>query len=493
MVLFFNLKCWESVFPILSNLARSLEDRGISTHTIVCPSGWKCDALRPVNPDPPNCAWGRERLEGCIEREQLSHSFGHEYCDAFNRQRYEYIAETLAKEPRPCYEGIVLDEVIKASLARYLRAVYDPSKAAHRNARLEFIKDALCWIEAANRILDHWQPTAIVIWGGTFYAERIAGMLARSRGIRVIAVENTAFGDRIYVDKAGVTGNRHSAAHNWHWLEARALTPLEKQRLYDYLSGVHKGVASWVAQPSAISRKEICEYLGIAPEKRLALLIGQVAVDSVVMMDSPIFPDMRDFITTTAEILAHYPDYHLVVRLHPVEAQWQDNMTLKRLEGWQPPANCSIVHSQQLNTYALMRESELGITLCSQAGLEMLSMGKPVVVAGKAFYAGKGLTHDVPSAAVYPAVLAEALREPQFTEAQREGVEKLLYHMIFEQLVPFNRDTLSVTPQAADALVNHGAFKGLWQEPKEEKSAPPAYIPPAVPLELPAFAEIAAG
>jgi hypothetical protein len=99
----------------------------------------------------------------------------------------------------------------------------------------------------------------------------------------------------------------------------------------------------------------------------------------------------------------------------------------------------------------------------------------------------------VPSAAVYPAVLAEALREPQFTEAQREGVEKLLYHMIFEQLVPFNRDTLSVTPQAADALVNHGAFKGLWQEPKEEKSAPPAYIPPAVPLELPAFAEIAAG
>ena len=461
MILFFNLKCWESVFPVMANLARSVEQRGAETHQVICAPGWKCDALRPVKPDPPNCPWGREKLEGGLRELGLPYTSADEYCDPDARLRCSRIAAVLAREPRPAYDGILLDEMIKASLARYLRTLYDPAELAHQAARLEFISDALCWLEAVRRILDHWQPQAIVVWGGTFYAERIAAVLARRRGVRVIAVENTAFRDRIYVDTAGVTGNRHSAAHNWHWLEARALTPIERQRLRDYLGTVHAGGASWVPQAARANREAICDFLGVEPEKRLALLIGQVAVDSVVLLDSPVFPDMRDFIVTTAGIVSRYPDYHLVVRLHPAEEMWHDNLTLRRLQGWEAPANCSIVHSRQLNTYDLMRESELGITMCSQAGLEMLSMGRPVVSAGRAFYSGKGLTYDVPSRAAYAAVLDDALRDPRLADEQREGVDKLLYHMIFEHLVPFDRESLAVTPEAADVLVSRGAFGGL--------------------------------
>jgi len=461
VVLFLNLKCWESVAPVIWNLARTVEERGIATHHIICAPGWKCDALRPVKPDPPNCPWGRERLEAGLQAQGLAYSCASQYSAEDGRRRCECIAGALAQEAQPSYDGIALDEIIKASLARYLRCLYDPSQPRHQAARLEFIADALCYLEAFRRALDHWQPQAIVIWGGMFYAERIAAMLARRRGIRVIAIENTAFHDRIYLDTAGVTGNRHTAAHCWHWLEARALTPLERQRLRDYLSRVHSGAASWVPQARTAGRDEICDSLGIERNRRLALLIGQVAVDSVVLLDSPTFHDMAEFIITTAEMVARHPEYHLIVRLHPAEAMWHDNLTLRRLEGWNAPPNCSIVHSQQLNTYDLMRESEVGITLCSQAGLEMLSMGKPVVTAGRAFYAGKGLTHDVPSRAAYPAVLEQALRSPRLTEDQRAGVEKLLYHLLFEYLVPFDRETLSVTPQAADHLVSAGPLRDL--------------------------------
>lgn len=461
MVLFFNLKCWESVSPIMANLARTVEERGVATHHIICPPGWKCDALRPVKPDPPNCPWGRDRLEGGLREGGISYSSAEEYCDPDLRRRAGRIAAVLAREPRPAYDGILLDEAIKASLARYLRCLYDPAQLVHQAARLEFIHDALCWMETLERILDHWQPQAIVIWGGAFYAERIAALLARRRGLRVIAVENTAFRDRIYVDAAGVTGNRHAAAHCWHWLEGRALTPVERQRLHSYLSRVHEGRASWVPQAPAAGRAQICDFLGIESDRRLVLLMGQVAVDSVVLLDSPIFPDLRDFIITTAELMASHRRHHLVVRLHPAEEMWHDNLTLQRLGGWEPPANCSLVHSRQLNTYDLMRESEVGITLCSQAGLEMLSMGKPVVTAGRAFYSGKGLTHDVGSRAAYPVVLAAALRDPRLGDEQSAGVEKLLYHMLFEYLVPFDRETLSVTPAAAEALVRRGAFSEL--------------------------------
>ena len=485
MVLFLNLKCWESVFPIVANLARAMEERGCSTHQIICAPGWKCDALRPVKPDPPNCPWGRERLEGNLQAQGIPYSCVSDYIDADARQRCNRIAAVLAQESRPAYDGIILDEIIKASLARYLRELYDPSQIRHQAARLEFMADALCYMEAIGRALDHWQPHAIVIWGGTFYAERIAALLARRRGVRVIAIENTAFRDRIYVDATGVTGNRHAVAHCAHWLEARCLTPVERQRLRDYLSRVHSGAASWVPHAESAGREAVCEALGIPPERRLALLIGQVAVDSVVLLDSPIFPDMRDFVITTAEIMSRQADYHLVVRLHPAEAMWHDNLTLRRLAGWNPPPNCSLVHSQQLNTYDLMRESELGITLCSQAGLEMLSMGKPVVTAGRAFYAGRGLTYDVPSRAAYPTVLEDALRSPLLSDEQREGVEKLLYHMVFEYLVPFDREGLCVTPQAADMLVSQGAFKGLVGAADREVASLTA-MRPVRPLEQPA-------
>ena len=461
MVLFFNLKCWETVFPILTNLALSLEGQGIESHQIICAPRWKCDALRPVKPDPPNCAWGRERLLADLNSKRLPYSSLEDYGDGDLRARAGRMAESLARETRPAYDGIALEEVIKASLARYLRCLYDPAQATHQLARRQFFRDAVCCIEAIGKILDHWRPEAIVVWGGTFYAERIAAILARRRGMRVIAVENTAFRDRIYVDGAGVTGNRHSAAHNWHWLESRVLTPQEQQRLYGYLNTVHAGDSSWIPQPNRASREELCARLGIAADRRLALLIGQVAIDSVVVMDSPVFAEMREFIVTTAEIMAGHPEYHLVVRLHPAEAMWHDDLTLRRLADWKRPANCSIVHSQEMNTYDLMRESELGITICSQAGLEMLSMGKPVVTAGRAFYAGKGLTHDVTSRAAYPAVLEEALKKPRLTHEQREGVEKLLYHLIFEHLAPFDRDGFSVTAQGIEMLVNQGAFAGL--------------------------------
>ncbi|NIM05464.1 MAG: hypothetical protein GTN69_07525, partial [Armatimonadetes bacterium] len=60
--------------------------------------------------------------------------------------------------------------------------------------------------------------------------------------------------------------------------------------------------------------------------------------------------------------------------------------------------------------------------------------------------------------------LENALREGRLDEQQREGVEKLLYYMIFEYLVPFDRETLSVTPEAANMLIERGAFRGLAEE-----------------------------
>ncbi|HUT74255.1 MAG TPA: hypothetical protein VM221_05385 [Armatimonadota bacterium] len=111
---------------------------------------------------------------------------------------------------------------------------------------------------ADERILDHWQPQAIVIWGGTFYAERIAALLARRRGLRVIAVENTAFRDRIYVDAAGVTGNRHAAAHCRHWLEGRAFYSGK---------GLTHDVCSCAAYPAVMARPLVMDGCNLlAPE-----------------------------------------------------------------------------------------------------------------------------------------------------------------------------------------------------------------------------------
>ena len=185
----------------------------------------------------------------------------------------------------------------------------------------------------------------------------------------------------------------------------------------------------------------------IDSRKKIALLIGQVATDAVMAIDSYVYKDSVEFIKDTIKLFKAYPDYHLIVRLHPKESfganqikRPYNNITFQRLKelNLHKTENVSIVHSMQSNTYSLMDISDFAIVINSQAGLEMLSRHKPVIVLGDAFYSKKGFTFDVNYKETYPILLKKVIEKPELSQRQKMDIDKFLYHMIFKYLFPID-------------------------------------------------------
>ena len=300
------------------------------------------------------------------------------------------------------FEKFNIWEIIKGSVSSYLQwdSVLEGLKNV-KNFEVEiinqFIISSVRYILAFRNLYNEIKPTHILIFNGMFYLERIAYEIAKEFNISVIATESTCFFDRKHFDLSGVIGNRHSFGFNSeHYIETKVINTEQKNTLYKYLNNIYSGKNNTIKQKKT-SNEDVRRSLGIPRSKKLITFLGQVSHDSVIVYDSPIYSSIYECILDTIKIFENKKEFHLIIRLHPggKNTSMKKDLVLEKLLKHNLPKNVSIVHSLQLNTYNIIKESLLGITISSQAGLEMLSMHKPLVVLGKAFYSNIGVTFNV--------------------------------------------------------------------------------------------------
>lgn len=340
------------------------------------------------------------------------------------------------------YENLNLWELSKSSIFVKLTKCSIENKQDMVEVK-NYFNYTIHLIECFKRLFKTEKPYAIFVEQGLQYNSRTAVEIARMFGIKTIAMENSFIKDLIFIDSlSGAICNRHTLSRvSWDRIKARELTEKEKSRLNNYL----KNYRGEISQSERESVQEIRRKLKIKPEKRVALLIAQVITDGVIAMDSYIYKDIVKFIRDTITLFKDYPEYHLVVRLHPKESYGADqiarpynNVTFERLKklNLDKANGVSIVHSWQVNTYSLMDLADFAITINSQAGLEMLSKHKSVIVLGDAFYGRKGFTYDVGFKECYPVIVKKLIMKPEITERQKRDIDKFFYYMIFEYLFP---------------------------------------------------------
>jgi len=304
---------------------------------------------------------------------------------------------------------------------------------------------AIHFIECFKKLYNIEKPYAILVEQGLQYDSRVAVEVARRLRIKTVAIENSFIKDLIFIDNlTGAICNRHTLSRvAWDRIKARELSEEQIGKLKE----LWNNYTTQIPQASRDNLETIRNKLKIDPNKKIALLIGQVITDGVMAMDSYIYKDSIDFIKDTIKLFRQHSEYHLIIRLHPKEsygADWigrpYNNIALKRLKKLKldQEKNVSIVHSLEVNTYSLMEIASFAITINSQAGLEMLAKYKPVIVLGDAFYAKKGFTYDVNYRETYPVVLKKIIDNPILSKRQRMDIDKFLYYMIFEYLFPSN-------------------------------------------------------
>jgi hypothetical protein len=101
-----------------------------------------------------------------------------------------------------------------------------------------------------------------------------------------------------------------------------------------------------------------------------------------------------------------------------------------------PPNVFLIGPESQVSTYAVMSRCNAALIYGTKTGVELASLGIPVIVAGEAWIRNKGITIDAGSRRDYYAHL-ERLPFPQpMSETQVQRARRYAFHFFFRRMIP---------------------------------------------------------
>ena len=334
------------------------------------------------------------------------------------------------------FRGFRLWEMAKTGICASLeRPVCAAQLGSERELRVvrHYYEFVCRMVLACERALDELRPNTVIVSQGASPMTRPLVEVARRRGMNVVATENSFAGGHFFCDNAtGIILNRHGAALlDGAWLEAMAFGKRQMADFDAFLAAAKSRKQAEHDTGKGGVQASVREQLGIPPDQRLAVFVGQVCTDASIVMDSRLFVDPVDLIERVCAFFRGRPDWTLVVRLHPKEwkgTSWANaeglpgpppgepcgplpynSLTARRLQerglADVPGGRLRVVPDLSVDTQRLMGEADVGITMNSQAGFEMALMDRPVVVCADAFYGRKGFTFDV----AHPAALESTL------------------------------------------------------------------------------------
>lgn len=451
--------CWREYLVPFTALGKKLEERDYDVQYLFGHGG-VCTFLGWVEGwTEKKCANQFENIRKQIDRPDACQVLSDGITDAMREEAERFIDKNRTTPfAEVFFEGLNVWEIVRGSICRDMRERFslDEKCSIGNNPLLEkYTRAVVTCYRAISRYLDSVQPDAVMIFNGFFYQERLMCELAHDRGCRVVAHENSSFRDRKIFSKTGYVGNwTDPAAENRFRLRARVLTENQRDMVRAYMNDVFSGKVNTIGQASADSEEEVRRKLGIKDSQRIALLIGQVPFDVVMVYDLQVFNNMLEFILGTIKVFGDIPDYTLVVRLHPFEETIGGDRTWHQIKNLDMPANVRIVHSKEINTYSIMSIADFGIASTSQAALEMAAMHKPVILVGEAFFGGHGFTCDVSNIDAFESTIKMLCQNPVFTPRMERMLDRFLYHIIFEHQVKYDRDAWSFSPAAVNKIAD---------------------------------------
>ncbi len=339
-----------------------------------------------------------------------------------------------------------------------------------------------CAMRGASEIMERLRPQLVVCVNGTHVLPFATSMAAARLNIPVWALENSFLRDRFFLeDVTGAVGNQQSLGRFLFDRERhKALSPEEEHALDAYFEArdTSRSFDGCIRQPPSEDAEALRGRLGLS-KGPTAILLAQIPYDSVVTLDNPHYPSSYHFLRAVVDVFAEHPDWNLIIRFHPKEADEGDDATAKRLarDGALPP-NVVTVRGEEANTYSLMDLADCGLTLNSQSGLEMIAKGKACIVAGDAFYGRKGFTRDLPLPDLLPALISFTMEQPRLTEDERRLSRRFLHVLTHDYTVPYALDGLS------EHLERRLGKVGLLPAPSSASPAPGTVVKPRLAVVL---------
>lgn len=293
--------------------------------------------------------------------------------------------------------------------------------------------------EAVKYFLPKLRPDRVLLFQGAYGLSRLVHILCQRTNQPMTAIENSFLGNRVYFDSlSGMILNRFSLAKlGREFLQDQQLTAQESGRPIEKAHSILQSAKDAKIEDHRSTGIDTAEafhaHYDFSLEQPFALIIGQVQVDASLLLDSPQYPDLVDFIMDAIQH-CRKQNIPVLVRFHPREAREQPGeqiplnpsyqQVMERL-GSQHEDVC-LVAGRSVNTALLQQKCKIAITVNSQAGFEAALLGKPVVTSGECLYARKGFTFDSGHRASLERMILEAWSTPEAGDSIAEQAATFL-------------------------------------------------------------------
>jgi hypothetical protein len=306
-----------------------------------------------------------------------------------------------------------------------------------------YLEAALLTVFATRRLLRAIRFTSAVLTHGIYVPWGIVGEVARQEGVHV-STWNVAYRKRRFIFSHDDTYHHTLMAEPIEHWENRDLSATQERELMQYLASRREGLFDWIVfhRPTRQDPEGVARHLGLDPSKPVIGLLTNVTWDAQLHYPANAFPNIVEWLVQTCEYFAARPELQLLIRIHPAEISGfpQSRQPILRELSKRVPRlapNIFVVGPESpMSSYALMSLCNAAIIYGTKMGVELTSVGLPIIVAGEAWIRNKGLTHDASSPAEYFALLGRLPFASRLGAHQLARARRYAYHFFFNRMIP---------------------------------------------------------
>jgi hypothetical protein len=345
------------------------------------------------------------------------------------------------------FRGLRLGEWVLSSMNSYFRQFPpDLGSATVVEVYRNFLVSAGLVTVALTNYLDRNSIDSALLFNGRQSITRVAMEIFLARGIPVLTHERGEY----QREHLNVRANAHCMSplpfqsfwRAWGRIPLRR-GELEQARMW-LVQRRYGANLAWIPFSKAVGGKCVRQQLNLDPTKPLLALFtsstDEVAGDP--LMQGP-YVSQSDWVRDVVAWAGNHSEVELVIKVHPnlggnsyIGAATQELSIYEQMSSALPANVRMVMPYDNVSAYNLSDEADIGITFGSMVGLEMAMLGKPVVLASRAFYE-HGLTfHTVRLREHLPTHLAKSLQMHDKREIQREAF-RIAYYAVCVCDMPF--------------------------------------------------------
>lgn len=367
------------------------------------------------------------------------------------------------------WNGLAIGEHAKAGALRYYASGNLSSEPHAEPVLRRYLESALLTAMVTSNLLEKKTYDVVCFNHGIYVPQGIIGEVCRQKNVAVVNW-NPSYRKSTFIFSHGDSYHHTMITEPVEVWENINLTESVEKKTMDYLKSRWHGTEDWIwfhERPES-SLNKIASEIGVDFSRPVIGLLTNVMWDAQLHYRSNAFKDMLDWVIRTINYFAARPDLQLLIRVHPAEIRGvvpSRQPIVREIQKLFPqlPSNIFVIPPEsQVSTYAAMQECDSVLIYNTKTGIEISSLGIPVIVAGEAWIRNKGFSLDATSPAEYFQILDRLPLKKRMDEVALERARKYAYHFFFRRMIQlsFFEEQLKVSIQSMEELLP-GHSKGL--------------------------------